>query len=379
MTDMPEHARPEQPKSWTVGQGFLAAGLTGLGLAITFPAFAVLFFTVTHLVNPWFHAWSWTVPASGEIAFMFMWGNGVLLAWRGESGGVLRAVLIAVFIGGSLYLQVYAAHGNPADAASHILIVIAFFGCMLVGKQTIMRLRSAKGRPDRLTTAEWILHPYRSAVLRSWMALWGEPSKKKAQARLAPIRYAVALAQADPRVGRVPFLWRRRLPVTLRYQLSAGEFPASVTAAITYGTAWHEAVATWVDTELRLLDKASPGGTAQGSPEGSRESTSEGSSQGTARGNRGRNPGGSRESTPGGTREGTDDRSEWPEARALDRAVLVRRTKAAMKRWEGKHGKPLPATQLGAQLKIRMSRDTATGLLDEAGRPPLAEVRNLVR
>jgi hypothetical protein len=266
MSGMPDHARTEPAKGWTVGQGFLAAGLILLGAGITFPAFAVLFFTVTHLVNPWFHAWSWTVPASGEIAFTFMWGNGVLLAWRGQPGGLLRAVLVAVFIAGSIYLQIDAAHGDATSAAGHILVVVAFFGCMVVGKQTIMRLRAAKGRPDRITPAEWILHPCRSAVLRSRMALWGEPSRDKAQARLAPLRYAIALAQADTRIGRVPFLWRQHLPVTLRYQLSAGEFPAPVTNAIKFGNAWTEAVAAWVSAEMKLLDKA-PRSTPASEPE----------------------------------------------------------------------------------------------------------------
>jgi hypothetical protein len=368
MTNMPDHA---QPKGWTAGQVLLAVVLILLGIGITFPAFAVIYLTVTHLVSPWFHAWSWTVPASGEIAFVGIWGTGVLLAWRGESGGALRPVFLTVFIAGSVYLNVYAAHGAGPDAVGHILVVAAFFGYLLVGKSAIMRLRAAKGRPDRLTAIEWALHPYRSAVLRSRMALWGETSRKRALPKLSALLYATALAQADPRIGRVPFAWRSHLPVTLRYQLSAGEFPAPVADAIRYSNPWHEAVAAWVKAELKLLDTAPAEGSARGTGGGTSGGTSRGGAEGTS--------GGSRQGTSRSSRESSDGRSDWPESKAIDRALLVRRTKAAMKRWEGKHGKPLPATQLGAQLKVRMSRDTATALLDEAGRPPLAEVRSLQR
>jgi len=358
MIGMGNHSR--LPEGWTLGQATLAVGLLALGAAITVPAFVVLYLTVTHLVYPWLGDWSWTVPASGEIAFTGIWLTGVLLAWRGEPGGAIRPVLLALFAAGSLYLNVYAAHGSAPDAVAHILVVAAFFGYLVVGKSAIGKLRAARGRPDRLSAAEWMLHPYRSASLRSRMALWGETSKARAQRRHSVLLYAIALTQADSRIGKFPFAWRRHLPVTLRYQLGAGEFPAPVEAVLTGRQPWQEAVRTWVNDELAFLDKAP----AEGIPEGSGEGTREGIPQGTREG--------SGEGTSQGTRQGSPRAAEWPESRTVPRAVLVQRTRAAMRRWEDRHqGKPLPATQLGAQLKLRMSRDTATALLSEARAPGL--------
>src|SRR6266705_15414 len=107
--ESPAHARN---RDWTPGQRWLAAGLGALGAAITVPAFIVIYQTITHLVSPWFGGWSWVVPMAGEVCFVGIWGFGILLAWRGEAGGALRAAFLALLIAGSFYLNIYAAHGS---------------------------------------------------------------------------------------------------------------------------------------------------------------------------------------------------------------------------------------------------------------------------
>jgi hypothetical protein len=337
----PDHARPAKPDGWTGWQRFLAVLLVLLGLGITVPAFVEIYLTITHLVRPAFGAWAWTVPASGEIAFTFLFLNGVLLAMRRAPGGALRAALMAALMAGSVVLNVWAARDNLPSAVGHVLIVAAFFGVLLAGKATVMTLRGGKVRADRITAGEWVAQPLRSLSLWRWMKTWGEPSRDAALERYMRLMFAFTIAKADDRVGRRPFCWRRKLPDILRYQFATGTLPEAS------GESWMEAIEGHVRGQLSHLDARQPEGTAGVT------------SQGTT--------GGSTQVTQQGTRQGKPRGTDWPESRTVDRAVLVRRTRTAMKRWEDRHdGKRLPATQLGTQLRLRMSRDTATALLAEA-------------
>jgi len=125
---------------------------------------------------------------------------------------------------------------------------------MLAGKGAVMSLRGGKVRADRISGGEWAAHPLRSLSLWRWMTTWGEPSREKALTGYMVLLFAVAIAQADDKVGRTPFVWRRRLPVTLRYQLDTGTFPASVAVAIAAGD-WQQAVEDWVTAALTGRDK----------------------------------------------------------------------------------------------------------------------------
>lgn len=358
-----------EPKGWTIPQGLLAGVLVLLGTAITAIAFLVMWQTVTDVVRQYMHSRAWTVPVAGEIAFLFFYLLGVLLAWRKAPPVAARSLLMAGLIAGSVQLNVYAARGVLVDAVAHLLVTWSFFGVLITGKAAITALRGGKVRADRIGAAEWLTHPARSAALAWWMQAWGEPSRQVALDRYMRLLFTIAVAQSDSRVGRTPVLWRHKLPRRFRFQLSAGLLPDSV---LTGEGDWQEAVTEHVRGELKLLDKAPAQGTAEvtvgGTAEGSPEGTAQGISEGTTGG------------TPQGTRKGSAEGSQWPESRTVDRALLVRRTRAAMRRWEDKHpeqataGKRLPATQLGAALKLRMSRDTATALLAEAaadGKPHL--------
>jgi hypothetical protein len=107
--------------------------------------------------------------------------------------------------------------------------------------------------------------------------------------------------------------------------------------------------------------------TAQGSPEGTPEVTpqvtpaalTQGTTQGTARASKGTQP----------------DRSEWPSARDMDDAELLKRTRSAVRQWERTHqpGEKLPASHLGDILKLRIGRDRSTKLLAEVYKPHLVK------
>src|SRR5260221_1477040 len=246
-------------RGWTWPQASLAVLLGAGSIAITVPPFIEIYQTVTQVVRPWFGAWAWVVPVCGEISWCVIFGAGVLMAMRRVAGGPLRSGLQAALIAGSIALNVYAARNNAADVIAHVVVVASFFGTLAVTKSTIPRLALDRIKSDTLTIAEWLIPPAQSFRLWREMTAWGETSAAAARARYTALLYAVALAQSDPRVGRAPFAWRRRLPVTLRYQLAAGVFAPDVEASITGPAAvpggWQEPVREHVSKELRLLDR----------------------------------------------------------------------------------------------------------------------------
>jgi hypothetical protein len=262
MTDTPAHARTA-PQGWTLGQSLVAAVLVAAGLAITGIAFYVMWGTVTDVVRAYMHRQAWTVPVSGEIAFLFFYLAGVLLAWRKAPPVVARGLFMAGIVAGSVQLNVYAARGHLPDLTGHLLVTGAFFGVLVVGKMVITSLKGGKTRADRISAGEWMTHPVRSAALWWWMKAWNETSRDAALARYQKLLYARAVAQADERVGKGRG-WRRRLPVTLRFQLSTGELP------------WHEFTGEdWQDKIRRhvrdLLSppappRALPGAATEGTP-----------------------------------------------------------------------------------------------------------------
>jgi len=235
---------------WTRPQQWLAAGLAVLGLGITVVAFVVLYQTVTDLLEPYMHASAWTVPVCGEIAFAFLFGNGILLSARRAPGGALRGLLMGALMAGSVLLNVYAARHSVPSAAGHLVVVVAFFGVMLAGKATIMTLRGGKVRADRITGSAWIAHPVHSARLWRWMATWGEPSRAVANERYMRLLFAFTVAKADERVGG-QMGWRRNLPDILRYELATGRLPDTGTL---------EALAEHVRERLSHLPATASGG-----------------------------------------------------------------------------------------------------------------------
>jgi hypothetical protein len=267
MTDTGAHARTE-PERWTGPQIVFTIWQVILHVGITAIAFVVIYQTVTKVSRPYLGRLDWAPVAAGEIAFIGLYGNSVLLSWRKKAPGMTRGVLMAAIVAGSVILNVYGAHGVLPDVVIHLVIVGAFFGLMLDGKSVIARLRGGKVRADRISASEWAGHPVRSLRLARWMQAWAEPSRKAALDRYMRLLYAVALAQADERVGRVPWLWRRHLPVTLRYQLSTGLLPDAVMAG---EGDWQDAISRHVSKQLDLLPAtpaSAPPATTEEAPAG---------------------------------------------------------------------------------------------------------------
>lgn len=338
---------------WTKGRRLLAWFQVVLGFGIAALAFYLIYRATVDLLRPHMDA-AWIVPVCGEIAFTYLFAQSILMALRRAPAGVVRSAFMAVLMAGSIALQALAAHHNLPSLIGHEVVVTAFFGVLLSGKSTVLSLLGGKVRPDRIGTGEWIAHPVHSARLWRWRQGWGQCTLAQARQRYMVLLYIRDIAQADERVGRER-RWQAKLPVTLRYQLSTGLLPGHIAAG---EGDWQEAATEHVRGQLELLPPVQPEGAPDDSDEGNGGGSSEDARDDTS--------GGSDKGSGGGNPDDTSDGSEWPETKDIQKAVLMRRVKAADARWTKQHGKPIPALQLSSQLKVRMSRDTATTLLQQA-------------
>jgi hypothetical protein len=357
MSPDPQHARPES-KGWTFWQAAFAAVLSLATLGTAGPAGYSVYRTSYAFAYPLLGRDAWILPVACEAAFMVLFGWGVLLAWKKVADVPVRVggeLVIAAF---SFAIQVWAGRSSAADVLTRLTIVASFFVAGFTMKAAFMRLRGGRVRGDRLSVGEFLASPARAAGLWRWKNAWAEPSAVAARKRYLVLLYVIALAQADPRVGS-GFRWRRNLPVTLRYELSTGLLPDGFSAG-QYG--WQESAAGHVREQLHLLGDAPHEVTPHGTPEVTAAAPEEAPAASPAT-TGGQQPAGQPHGNGDGTREGSD----WPQTKDINKAVLARRVKAACERWERAHdGQRLPATQLGAELRVRMSRDTATALLKTA-------------
>jgi hypothetical protein len=145
------------------------------------------------------------------------------------------------------------------------------------------------------------------------MKAWGETSRLRAHTRYQRLLFALAVAQSDERVGRTPWLWRRRLPLTLRFQFSEGILPAPVTAA----EDWQQAISAHVTGQLELLPDL-PAGTP---PEQTADAPAGETATATVERTGARQPGGQ----PAGQQGASQDATELASKRATARRMLSAR------------------------------------------------------
>lgn len=219
---MSAHAR----EGWTSPQLALAAVYVTLCPLIGLFAFVEIYQTVTHLVNPWFGNWDWTVPASAEGMFTALYAGWVLLELRDDPPARVRLVLGAFLSAcglASYALNIWAAHGIVPDALAHAIVVTAFFGVLIFGKVLVRRLKVT-------------------------------PAERKTEAAMTDARqHAIDLLR-----DRRGLLWRWRVPSLLRRQVLAGRLPDEVRSEVSLKvgagrtSGWEETVRAWVFRELSI-------------------------------------------------------------------------------------------------------------------------------
>jgi Protein of unknown function (DUF2637) len=168
-------------------------------------------------------------------------------------------ILAWALIGLTLYVNAHgAAPHDWLGRALHVVAPALWAALLELTRWRRIARKRAEEKRDRIPLARWLLAPWRTAWLFRRMILWGECSYARAVTRQAVVLYATAVAQADRRVGRAPLLWRRRLPVTLRWQLAEGKPPREVEDALAARGAetWQEPAARWVAGALRMLPRS---------------------------------------------------------------------------------------------------------------------------
>lgn len=185
----------------------------GCGLAPVF--FLDMFRTVTDLLSSEMPD-AWTVPAATEGAFLFLYILGLWLQRKGKPKAWLRWAPYP-FAAASLFLNVYAAHGNFPAMVGHAAVTIAFFLPVLA--------------------AEAAVHAV--AVTEDEVALASETADAR--------RYALDFVRDQKGI-----FWRLRVPSLLKRQIVHSRPPAAVLMAVAEGAegkgaaAWEKPVEDWV-------------------------------------------------------------------------------------------------------------------------------------
>ena len=193
----------------------LSGGLAALGGIGSFA-------TVRDLAVPWFGASSaWIAPVGIDIGILVLLGWDLLAEFLAMPWPVLRWVAWA-FIGGTVYLNVAAAHGNPVGSVMHAAMPSLFIVATEGIRHLVRQLTGlANGtRIEGIPLARWLLAPHSSFILWRHMVLWHVTSYHDGL-RLEYDR-VLAISRLQETYGR----WRWRWKAPLRERLALRMAPA---------------------------------------------------------------------------------------------------------------------------------------------------------
>jgi hypothetical protein len=188
----------------------LSAGLAALGGIGSFS-------TVRRLAVPWFGASSaWIAPVGIDIGILVLLGWDLLAEFLGMPWPVLRWVAWT-FIGGTVYLNVAAAHGNPVGSVMHAAMPSLFIVATEGIRHLVRQLTGlANGtRIEGIPFARWLLAPQSSFILWRHMVLWHVTSYHDGL-RLEYDR-VLAISRLQETYGQ--WLWRWKAPLRERLAL----------------------------------------------------------------------------------------------------------------------------------------------------------------
>jgi hypothetical protein len=198
------------------------------------------FATVRHLAVPWFGASSaWIAPVGIDIGILVLLGWDLLAEFLAMPWPVLRWVAWT-FIGGTVYLNVAAAHGNPVGSVMHAampsLFIVATEGIRHLARQLTGLANGT--RIEGIPLPRWLLAPRSSFTLHRHMVLWHVTSYHDGL-RLEYDRM-LAISHLQETYGR--WLWRWKAP--LRKRLALRIAPAEIALRSDDPTALTPATAT---------------------------------------------------------------------------------------------------------------------------------------
>jgi hypothetical protein len=182
------------------------------------------FATVRSLAVPWFGASSaWIAPVGIDIGILVLLGWDLLAEFLAMPWPVLRWVAWT-FIGGTVYLNVAAAHGNPVGSVMHAAMPSLFIVATEGIRHLVRQLTGlANGtRIEGIPLARWLLAPQSSFTLYRHMVLWHVTSYHDGL-RLEYDRM-LTISRLQETNGR--WLWRWKAP--LRERLALRMAPAEI-------------------------------------------------------------------------------------------------------------------------------------------------------
>ena len=246
-------------RRWAFWSAVVVLSLLSAGLAVLGGIGS--FSTVRMLAVPWFGTSSaWIAPVGIDIGILVLLGWDLLAEFLGMPWPVLRWVAWA-FIGGTVYLNVAAAHGNPVGSVMHAAMPSLFIVATEGIRHLVRQLTGlANGtRIEGIPFARWLLAPKSSFILWRHMVLWHVTSYQDGL-RLEYER-VLAISRLQEAYGR--WLWRWKAP--LRERLALRMAPAEsalgtdVHAAFTSSEVVMEPDAAVADLETKPADApASP-------------------------------------------------------------------------------------------------------------------------
>jgi hypothetical protein len=198
------------------------------------------FATVQRLAVPWFGASSaWIAPVGIDIGILVLLGWDLLAEFLAMPWPVLRWVAWT-FIGGTVYLNVAAAHGNPVGSVMHAAMPTLFIVAIEGIRHLVRQLTGlANGtRIEGIPLPRWLLAPRSSFTLHRHMILWHVTSYHDGL-RLEYDRM-LAISHLQETHGR--WLWRWKAP--LRERLALRMAPAEMALGSDAPTALTPATAT---------------------------------------------------------------------------------------------------------------------------------------
>jgi uncharacterized protein DUF2637 len=175
------------------------------------------FATVRTLAVPWFGASSaWIAPVGIDTGILVLLGWDLLAEFLAMPWPVLRWVAWT-FIGGTVYLNVAAAHGNPVGSVMHAAMPTLFIVATEGIRHLVRQLTGlANGtRIDPIPLPRWLLAPRSSFTLHRHMVLWHVTSYHDGL-RLEYDRI-LAISRLQETHGR--WLWRWKAPLRERLAL----------------------------------------------------------------------------------------------------------------------------------------------------------------
>lgn len=222
-----------QPEATTPGDGakdaarqpreagavkWVAAGVAPLITALAVLGGIGSFTTIRQMAEPHFSGLAWIVPVGMDVGILILLAWDLLMEYLDLPWPVLRWVAW-VYIGGTVLVNVAAAHGYFAGSVMNAAMPILFITVVEGVRHLIRRwvgLTSTR-RIERVPAARWALAPISSLLLWRRMILWHITEYR--QGLELEYRHLMAVSHLQQEYGR--WSWRWRAPLAKRLALNS--------------------------------------------------------------------------------------------------------------------------------------------------------------